>query len=116
MACVYPTWGEMVGRRSIPGVCASLHHPLRHRLPRLFAPLSLLALPIRSTPALTMRGTPHVTDTDVPGALLKLAHLADVHPTPVLTHLDFVPRSHLDPCALDLQHCLLSGAHNPITN
>src|SRR6266702_1423270 len=74
------------------------------------------SLPVRDAPTLLMRDTPDRAYTDVPGALLELAHLPDVYPAPVLAHFNLVPWSYLDPLAIDLQHGLLSWAEDPVAN
>jgi hypothetical protein len=72
-----------------------------------------LSLPVRNSTALLMGRSPHIPYADIPCAVLELTYLPDVHPSPVLTHLDLVVRSHPDPDSTFLQHDIVSRSDDP---
>ena len=63
-----------------------------------------------------MRRTPDIAYSDVPYPVLKLTHLANIHPAPVIPHFDLVVRTDLDPLAIHLKDGWLSRGDDPFAN
>src|SRR6266702_8269025 len=63
-----------------------------------------------------MRGPPDIADSDIPCPIVKLAHLPDIHPPPILAHFDFVVGAHLDPLAIHVKEDRVSRSDHPFPN
>src|SRR5712691_9389813 len=87
------------------------------RPPSLFPVwIPCLLLPVGDSRAPTMRRTPDIAYSDVPYTVLKLTHLSNIHPAPVLSYFDLVVRTDLDPLAIHFKDGWLSRGDDPFAN
>src|SRR5207245_7250813 len=59
---------------------------------------------------------PHIPDVDIPCAVLELADLANVHPAPIFSNLNFVVRAYPDWSSRLPQHRPFSRSDDPFAN